>query len=61
MKLRKLVSIDADRFFDSALSSKEMNELTGGKLKDDDLQSCGCHGCANLCCSGFGSGGGGVA
>lgn len=57
---KKLVNCNGNQFFDAALTSHEMNAITGGtsgKKELNNIDSCGCHSCANLCCSGFGSGG----
>lgn len=59
MKLKKVIANDGNRFFDDALTSTQMQKLTGGVLVRsglmENLDSCGCHTCANLCCSGFGN------
>ncbi len=54
-KLKRLVANDGNKFFELALSSAQMKELTGGTEAEMEVESCGCHSCANLCCSGLGS------
>lgn len=51
--VKRIITSDSNKFFEIAISSSELKSITGGISEIKDIDSCGCHGCANLCCSGF--------
>jgi hypothetical protein len=52
--VKRIITSDSNKFFEIAIASSEMKSITGGTSEMLlDMDSCGCHGCANLCCSGF--------